>query len=66
MISSIVGKTVGELAWQERYSVALLAVWDPGQEGPPAPPTPERTIAETDVLILAGHIDKLRELRRVK
>ncbi len=63
---SVVGKTAEELAWQKRYGVALLAVWDPRQEGPPAPPAPDRTIAETDVLILAGHIDRLRELRRVK
>jgi trk system potassium uptake protein TrkA len=64
--SSVVGKTAVELGWQERYGVALLAVWRPGQDDPPAPPTSDRGIAETDILILAGHIDRLRELRRVK
>ena len=64
--TSAVGKTVGALALQERFGVALLALWQPGQEGPPLPPVPDRTIAETDVLILAGHIDRLRELRRMK
>ncbi|MCR4415515.1 MAG: TrkA family potassium uptake protein [Thermoguttaceae bacterium] len=63
---SAVGKTVGALAWQERYGVALLAIWEAGQEGPPVPPAPGRVIAETDVLILAGHIDRLRELRKMK
>ncbi len=63
---SIIGKPAGELGWQERFGVSLLAVWQPGQQGPPAPPTPDRPIAETDILILAGHIDRLRELRRVK
>ena len=37
-----------------------------GQQDPPSPPDPEQTIAETDVLILAGHIDRLRELRRMR
>ena len=64
--TSAVGKTVGELALQERFGIALLALWQPGQEGPPLPPVADRTIAETDVLILAGHIDRLRELRRMK
>ena len=60
------GRSVGDLAVQERYGVALLALWQPGQDGPPSPPAPDRTIAETDILILAGHIDRLRELRRMK
>jgi trk system potassium uptake protein len=64
--SSVIGKTVAEFAWPERSGVALLALWQPGQEGPPAPPAPDRTIGETDILILAGHIDRLRELRRLK
>lgn len=64
--SSVVGKTAGELSWQGRFGVSLLAVWQPGQEGPPLTPNPDRTIAEADVLILAGHIDRLRELRRRK
>jgi trk system potassium uptake protein TrkA len=64
--SSAVGKTVGALALQERFGVALLAVWRTGQEGPPAPPEPNDPIADTDILILAGHIDRLRELRRMK
>jgi trk system potassium uptake protein len=61
-----IGKTVGSLAFQEQHGVALLAVWQPGQEGPPEPPAISRTIAETDVLLMAGHIDRLRELRRMK
>jgi len=64
--ASAVGEAVGALAWQERYGVSLLAIWRAGQEGPPLPPTPDRTIAENDVLILAGHSDRLRELRRMK
>jgi trk system potassium uptake protein TrkA len=63
--ASAVGKTVGTMAFQERHGVALLGLWHGGQQGPPSPPAPERTIAETDVLILAGHIDRLRELRRM-
>ena len=61
-----VGKPARALELQERYGVALLAVWQPGQEGPPQPPEPDRPIAETDILILAGHIDRLRDLRRMK
>ena len=64
--ASAVGKTVGTMAWQERYGVALLGLWHGGQQGPPSPPAPDRTIAETDVLILAGHIDRLRALRRMQ
>jgi trk system potassium uptake protein len=64
--SSAVGRTVGALALQERFGVAILAVWRTDQEGPPAPPEPTHLIAETDILILAGHIDRLRELRRMK
>ena len=63
---SIVGRTVGELGWQDRYGVTLLALWRPGQEGSPSLPPPDHTVAETDVMILAGHIDRLRELRRIK
>lgn len=64
--SGSVGKTTAALALPERHGVALLGIWHPGQEGPPAPPAPDRTIAETDILIVAGHIDRLRELRRMK
>lgn len=63
---SIVGKTVGELDLPERYGVALLAIWEPGQDDPPSPPALGHTIAESDVLILAGRLDRLQELRRVK
>jgi len=64
--ASVVGKTVGTMAFQERHGVALLGLWHAGQQGPPLPPAPDRTIAETDVLILAGHIDRLRALRRMQ
>jgi trk system potassium uptake protein TrkA len=64
--SSTVGKTVGTMALQERYGVALLGLWQAGQQGPLSPPAPDRTIAETDVLILAGHIDRLQALRRLQ
>jgi hypothetical protein len=64
--ASAVGKTVGTMALQERHGVALLGLWHAGQQGPPSPPVPDRTIAETDVLILAGHIDRLRALRRMQ
>jgi trk system potassium uptake protein len=61
-----IGKTVDELAWQQRYGVALLAIWQAGQQGPPQPPAPDHTLAEHDLVILAGHIDRLRELRKLK
>jgi K+/H+ antiporter YhaU regulatory subunit KhtT len=61
---STVGKTGGILTWQERYGATLLGLWPARHQGTPSPPAPERTIAETDVLILAGHIDWLRALRR--
>jgi trk system potassium uptake protein TrkA len=64
--SSIVGKTVGAMAFQDRHGVTLLGLWQAGQQGPPSPPAPDRTIAETDVLILAGHIDRLQALRRLQ
>ena len=64
--ASIVGKTVGTLALPERHGVALLGLWQAGHQGPPSPPAPDRTIAETDVLILAGHIDRLQALRRMQ
>ena len=64
--ASAVGKTVGTMAFQERHGVALLGLWHAGQQGPPSPPAPDRTIAETDVLILAGHIDRLRALRQMQ
>jgi trk system potassium uptake protein TrkA len=64
--ASAVGKTVGTMAFQERHGVALLGLWHAGQQGPPSPPSPDRPIAETDVLILAGHIDRLRALRRMQ
>jgi trk system potassium uptake protein TrkA len=64
--SSAVGKTVGAMAFQERHGVALLGLWQAGQQGSPSLPAPDRTIAETDVLILAGHIDRLRALRRMR
>ena len=54
------------MAFQDRHGVALLGLWQAGQQGPPSPPAPDRTIAETDVLILAGHIDRLRALRRMQ
>jgi hypothetical protein len=44
----------------------LLGVWHPGQEGPPDPPAGDRIIVEGDVLLLAGHLDRLRELRKIK
>ena len=64
--ASAVGKPVSTIAFQERHGVALLGLWQAGQQGPPAPPAPERTIAATDVLILAGHIDRLRALQRMQ
>ena len=64
--SSVVGKTVGELDLPERYGIALLGIWQTGQDNPPSPPAPGHTIAESDVLILAGRLDRLQELRRVK
>jgi hypothetical protein len=54
------------MALQERYGVALLGLWHAGQQGLPSPPAPDRPIAETDVLILAGHIDRLQALRRMQ
>jgi trk system potassium uptake protein TrkA len=60
---SLIGKMFGELAWQERYGIYLLALRQAGQEGPPAS---DRAIAETDILIVAGHSDQLRELRKLR
>jgi trk system potassium uptake protein TrkA len=60
-----IGKTLGSLPLQQ-YGVALLGVWHPGQEGPPDPPAGDRIIVEGDVLLLAGHLDRLRELRKIK
>jgi trk system potassium uptake protein TrkA len=64
--SSLVGKAADATPWLDRHGVALLAVWQAGQQNPPLPPAPGDTIAETDLLILAGHIDRLRELRRLR
>lgn len=64
--SSVIGKTLDASAWQERYGVLLLALWQANQEVLPLPLNPDRVIVETDILILAGHIDGLRELRRMK
>lgn len=64
--SGMVGKTAGEIALAERFGVTLLAIKETGQEGPPLPPSPTRPIVETDLLIVAGHIDRLRELRKTK
>lgn len=64
--SSLINKTVGELGLKDRYGVVLLAIRQAGDEAPPTAPAPDRTIAETDLLILAGHLDRLRELRRMK
>ncbi|MEW6077905.1 MAG: TrkA family potassium uptake protein [Thermodesulfobacteriota bacterium] len=64
--ASLVGSMIEPLTLQERYGVSLLAVWQPGQEGPPRFPEPGRPVAKTDILILAGHIDRLRELRKIK
>lgn len=64
--ASTVGKTAAALALPERYGITLLALWQPGQEGPPAPPPPDRPIADTDLLIVGGPIERLRELRRMK
>lgn len=64
--ASLVGKVPEALTLQEHYGVSLAAVWQPGQEGPPRPPKPGQPIVKTDVLILAGHTDRLRELRRIK
>jgi trk system potassium uptake protein TrkA len=61
-----IGKPVGALALKEQYGVALLGVWRPGQTGPPEPPAGDRIIAETDILLLAGALDHLRELRKMK
>jgi trk system potassium uptake protein TrkA len=63
--ASAVGKTVGTMAFQERHGITLLGLWQAEQQGPPLPPAPDCTIAETDILILAGHIDRLRALRRM-
>jgi trk system potassium uptake protein len=64
--SSFVGKRAETLALKEHYDVALLAVWQPDQEGPPQPTPPNRLITKLDVLIVAGHIDRLRELKKIK
>lgn len=64
--SSLVGQAVDATPWLDRYSIALLAVWQAGQQNPPLLPAPAYTIAETDILILAGHIDRRRELRRLR
>jgi Trk K+ transport system NAD-binding subunit len=64
--TSVIGRTLESLTWQERYDVSLLAIWQPSQEGPPQPPKTDRPIAKTDILILLGHIDRLRELRKMK
>jgi trk system potassium uptake protein TrkA len=63
---SAIGKTLSALALQKQYGVALLGVWQPGQEGLPQPPASDHIVAETDVLLLAGHLDRLRELRKMK
>jgi trk system potassium uptake protein len=64
--TSVIGKPLESLALQERYDVSLLAVWQPGQAEPFQPPKADRPIAKNDILILAGHIDRLRELRKMK
>ncbi len=61
-----IGKTLGALALQQQYGVALLGVWHTGQEGAPDPPANDRIIREGDLLLLAGHLDRLRELRKMK
>lgn len=63
---TFVGQTPSQLDLPTRYRVALLAVWQADPAAPPAPPHPDRPIAETDVLILAGHLESLRELKKVK
>jgi trk system potassium uptake protein TrkA len=63
---TFVGQTVSQLELAERFHVTLVAVWRPDQPGPAAPPVSDRPITETDVLILAGHIDDLRELKKLK
>lgn len=64
--SSLIGKTPRDVHLTEDYGVSLLSVWHPDQEGPPMPPDPDRPIAETDILIIGGHIDRLRELKKMK
>jgi hypothetical protein len=61
--NSGIGKTVSALAWPERHGVSLLTLCRPAKRSRPRLRLP---IAETDMLILAGHIDRLRELREVK
>lgn len=64
--ASVIGKAVGELDLRERYGVALLGVWQAGQQDPPSPPAPSRAISDSDILILAGPMDRLQELRKMK
>lgn len=64
--AALVGTALGPPSFEERFGVVLLGVWRPGQDRPPCPPCSERRIAEDDLLIVAGRVDRLRELRRMK
>lgn len=61
-----IGKRVNTWAAPQQCGVSLLGVWRPGQEGPPMPPAADHIIADTDLLILAGQLECLQELRKMK
>jgi trk system potassium uptake protein TrkA len=63
---SFIGQKADALDILQQYGIAFLGVWRTGQEGPPEPPAADRIIADTDLLLLAGHLDRLRELRKMK
>ncbi|MFZ5573215.1 MAG: potassium channel family protein [Thermodesulfobacteriota bacterium] len=64
--SSAIGKAAKTWSSLEHLGVSLLGVWQSNPDGPPRPPAPDQVIAETDILLIAGHLDRLRELRRLK
>ncbi len=64
--SPLVGRSLEEIALEEQYGVSVLSVWQPGQKKAPKPPRPDYVISHTDILILAGHIDQLRKVRKIK
>jgi trk system potassium uptake protein TrkA len=62
----MIARSLEEIALEERYGVSVLAVWQSGQEYPLQPPGHDCVISDTDILILAGHIDQLRKVRKIK
>ena len=64
--TSLVGKPAQATPWLDRFGISLVAVWEPGQPGPPTAPPPGRLVAETDLLLLAGPLERLRELRKLR